>query len=91
MRIIMAVNTTVRVRIDENIKEEASIVLSTMGLTVSDAFRMLLTRIAREKALPFDPLVPNAKTIEAMKAARRGKLITIGSIDNLLTDLNAND
>ncbi|MCC8400256.1 MAG: type II toxin-antitoxin system RelB/DinJ family antitoxin [Rickettsia endosymbiont of Labidopullus appendiculatus] len=87
----MAVNTTVRARIDENIKEEASIVLSTMGLTVSDAFRMLLTRIAREKALPFDPLVPNAKTIEAMKAARRGKLITIGSIDNLLTDLNAND
>ena len=87
----MTVNTTVRARIDENIKEEASIVLSTMGLTVSDAFRMLLTRIAREKALPFDPLVPNAKTIEAMKAARRGKLITIGSIDNLLTDLNAND
>ncbi|MCC8372039.1 MAG: type II toxin-antitoxin system RelB/DinJ family antitoxin [Rickettsia endosymbiont of Pseudomimeciton antennatum] len=87
----MAVNTTVRARIDENIKEEASIVLSTMGLTVSDAFRMLLTRIAHEKALPFDPLVPNAKTIEAMKAARRGKLITIGSIDNLLTDLNAND
>ncbi|WP_250311723.1 type II toxin-antitoxin system RelB/DinJ family antitoxin [Rickettsia endosymbiont of Oedothorax gibbosus] len=87
----MAVNTTVRARIDENIKEEASIVLSTMGLTVSDAFRMLLTRIAREKALPFDPLVPNAKTIEAIKAARSGKLITIGSINNLLTDLNAND
>ncbi|MFP3017825.1 MAG: type II toxin-antitoxin system RelB/DinJ family antitoxin [Candidatus Tisiphia sp.] len=87
----MSVNTTVRARINENIKEEASVVLSTMGLTVSDAFRMLLTRIAHEKALPFEPLVPNVKTIEAMKTARRGKLITIGSIDNLLTALNANN
>ncbi|WP_341752162.1 MULTISPECIES: type II toxin-antitoxin system RelB/DinJ family antitoxin [unclassified Candidatus Tisiphia] len=87
----MSVNTTVRARIDEHIKEEASVVLATMGLTVSDAFRMLLIRIAREKVLPFEPLVPNAKTIEAMKAARSGNLITIGSIDNLLADLNASD
>ena len=87
----MSVNAVVRARIDEHIKEEASVVLATMGLTVSDAFRMLLTRIAREKALPFEPLVPNVKTIEAMKAARSGNLITIGSIDNLLADLNAND
>jgi DNA-damage-inducible protein J len=52
---------------------------------------MLIIRIAREKALPFEPLVPNAKTIEAIKAARRGNLITAGSLDNLLTELNAND
>ena len=87
----MSVNTVVRARIDEHIKEEASVVLATMGLTVSDAFRMLLTRIAREKALPCEPLVLNAKTIKAMKAARSGNLVTIGSIDNLLVDLNAND
>lgn len=87
----MSANTIVRARIDEHIKEEAAIVLATMGLTLSDAFRMLLTRIAREKALPFDPLIPNAKTIEAMKAARRGDLITISSVDNLLADLNADD
>jgi len=55
----MATNSVVRARIDEHIKEEASIVLATMGLTVSDAFRIMLTRIAREKALPFEPLVPN--------------------------------
>ncbi len=42
------------------------------GLTISDAFRMMLMRTMAEKALPFDPLVPNAETIEAMKAARRG-------------------
>lgn len=87
----MSANTIVRARIDEHIKEEAAIVLATMGLTLSDALRMLLTRIAREKALPFDPLIPNAKTIEAMKAARRGDLITISSVDNLLADLNADD
>ena len=59
----MAANAVVRARIDEDIKEEATVVLESMGLTVSDAFRMMLTRVAREKALPFDPLIPNAETI----------------------------
>jgi DNA-damage-inducible protein J len=81
----------VRARVNEEIKEEATIVLSEIGLTLSDAFRMLVIRIAREKALPFEPLVPNAKTIEAIKVARRGNLITASSLDNLLTELNAND
>ena len=66
----MPTNAVVRARIDEQTKEEASAVLAAMGLTVSDAFRMMLTRIAREKALPFEPLVPNATTIAAMKEAR---------------------
>jgi DNA-damage-inducible protein J len=81
----------VRARVNEEIKEEATVVLSEIGLTLSDAFRMLVIRIAREKALPFEPLVPNAKTIEAIKAARSGNLITASSLDNLLTELNAND
>ncbi|MQU09717.1 type II toxin-antitoxin system RelB/DinJ family antitoxin, partial [Pseudomonas helleri] len=59
----MSTNAVVRARIDEHIKEEAAAVLATMGLTVSDAFRMMMTRIAQEKALPFEPLVPNAKTV----------------------------
>lgn len=53
-----------------------------MGLTLSDAFRMLLVRVAKEKALPFEPLTPNAETIEAMKAARRGELVTAGNRAN---------
>ncbi|MEY3393553.1 MAG: hypothetical protein RL498_491 [Pseudomonadota bacterium] len=81
----------VRARVNEEIKEEATVVLSEIGLTLSDAFRMLVIRIAREKALPFEPLVPNAKTIEAIKAARSGNLITASSLNNLLTELNAND
>jgi DNA-damage-inducible protein J len=59
-----------------------------MGLTVSDAFRIMITRIAKEKALPFEPLVPNAETIEAMKEARAGKLKSFNSIDDLMADLN---
>jgi DNA-damage-inducible protein J len=84
-------NTVVRARIDEHVKEEAAAVLASIGLTVSDAFRLMMMRIAKDKALPFEPLVPNAETIEAMKAARRGELVTVGSPADLLKSLNAGD
>ena len=77
-------NAVVRARIDEHVKEEAATVLAAIGLTVSDAFRLMMMRIAKDKALPFEPLTPNAETIEAMKAARRGELATSGSPDRLL-------
>jgi DNA-damage-inducible protein J len=84
----MAPNTVVRARIDERVKKEAEAVLATIGLTVSDAFRLLMMRVATEKALPFEPLVPNAKTIEAIKATRRGELVTAGLPKDLLKKLN---
>ena len=84
-------NTIVRARIDGQVKEEAAAVLASIGLTVSDAFRLMMIRIAKDKALPFEPLVPNAETIEAMKAARRGELVTITAPDALLAGLNADD
>jgi DNA-damage-inducible protein J len=87
----MSANAVVRARIDEQIKEEASVVLAAMGLTVSDALRMMLTRVAREQALPFDPMVPNATTIKAMRDARRGKTTKHKSLDSLMADLNADD
>ena len=87
----MAENSVVRARIDKRIKNEAAAVLAAMGLTVSDAFRLLMVRIAKEKALPFEPLVPNDETIEAMKAVRRGELVTVGSLDKLLANLNEDD
>ena len=82
----MAANAVVRARIDEHIKEQATAVLATMGLTVSDAFRLMLTRVALERALPFEPLVPNAVTVEAMKEARRGGLTSFASVDALMAD-----
>jgi DNA-damage-inducible protein J len=85
----MAANAVVRARIDEHIKAEAEAVLASIGPTASDAFRMMMIRIAKEKCLPFEPLVPNDETIEAMKAARRGELVTAGTPDRLLKKLNA--
>ena len=87
----MTENTIVRARIDGRIKEEAAAVLSAMGLTVSDAFRLMMTRIAAEKALPFEPLVPNAETIEAMMEARKGGGPRFKTVEALFADLNAGD
>ena len=87
----MPENAIVRARINERTKSEASAVLQAMGLTVSDAFRMMMMRIAAEKALPFDPLVPNAETIEAMREARQGGLPRARNVKALLDALNAGD
>lgn len=87
----MAANQLVQTRIDGAIKEEAAAVLAAMGLTVSDAVRLMLTRIAREHALPFDPLVPNATTVAAMMEARAGTLPRANSIEDLKNALHADD
>jgi DNA-damage-inducible protein J len=87
----MAANAVVRARIDEHIKEEATVVLAAMGLTVSDAFRIMLTRIAHEKALPFEPLVPSKKTIQAAKEARSGNVSSFDTVEELMADLDAED
>ncbi|MGY5797225.1 type II toxin-antitoxin system RelB/DinJ family antitoxin [Rheinheimera faecalis] len=86
----MAATAVVRARINEQVKEEASLVLASMGLTVSDAFRILLTRVAQDKALPFEPLIPNEATIAAMKEAREiavARKVRFNSVDDLLDDL----
>ena len=84
-------NHLVQARVDREVKEEAATVLAAMGLTVSDAVRLLLTRVAREKALPFAPLVPNAETIAAMKEARAGNLPRFQDVNCLLDELHADD
>ena len=81
----------VHVRIDRAIKEEAAAVLASMGLTVSGAVRLLLTKVAHEKALPFAPLAPNAATTKAMEEARRGNLPQFDSVEDLFDDLHADD
>ena len=87
----MSTSSVVRARIDEHVKDEAAAVLKSMGLTVSDAFRLLLVRVAAEKELPFEIRTPNRKTIAAMKSARRGKLVTAGKPEDLIASLNEND
>ena len=88
----MSANALVQTRINGTVKAEAAAVLATMGLTVSDAVRLLLTRVAHDKALPFEPLRPNAETIAAMEQARRGEdMKSFDSIAALMADLNAED
>ena len=87
----MAANALVQTRINSTVKAEASAVLATMGLTISDAVRLLLTRVAHDKALPFEPLRPNAETVAAMEEARAGNLEIFDSVEALTADLNADD
>ena len=69
----MAATAFVRARVDEAVKNEAAEVLADMGLTVSDVVRIALTKIAKEKALPFDMRVPNALTAETLAKSERGE------------------
>jgi DNA-damage-inducible protein J len=87
----MAANQLVQTRIDGAIKAEAAVVLAAMGLSVSDAVRLLLTKVAREHVLPFDLLVPNETTIAAMKEARAGNLPRAQTMDELKAALHADD
>ncbi len=87
----MATNAIVQARIDSGVKEEAATALAAMGLTVSDAVRLLLVRVAHDHALPFEPLIPNKETIAAMKQARKGKLQSFKTVKDLMDNLNADD
>jgi len=69
----MAANAFVRARIDGALKEEATAVLASMGLTVSDVVRIVLTRVAKEKALPFDLRIPNKLTVKTLAKSERGE------------------
>ena len=68
----MAANAFVRARIDEDLKNEAASVLAGMGLTVSDLVRITLTKVAREKALPFDMRIPNELTAKTIASSEKG-------------------
>jgi DNA-damage-inducible protein J len=87
----MPATEMVHVRIDKRIKTKAAKTLASMGLSVSDAVRVLLTRVAAEKALPFEVKVPNATTVAAIREARTGKLPSFRKVSDLMADLNADD
>lgn len=83
-----AMNAVVRARIDEDVKAEAEVVLGQIGLTASDAFRLMMMRIVAEKKLPFEPLIPNRTTEAAMRAARIGRLSKPHSAKSFMGALN---
>lgn len=83
----MPANAVVRARIDAKVKVRAAEVLEKMGLTVSDAFRLLLIKVAAEKKLPFEIHTPNAESIAAMQEADRGEGRKFESAEQLLKEL----
>lgn len=84
----MATDTVVRARIDSVTKARATEALQAMGLSVSDAIRLMLLRVADEKRLPFAVQVPNPTTIEAMKELEDDKGKRFESAEELFRDLD---
>ena len=82
-------DTYVRARIDSATKERAASALEAMGLSISDAIRLLMLRVADEQRLPFDVKVPNATTRKAIAELEAGKGKKFDSVDDLMADLNA--
>jgi DNA-damage-inducible protein J len=84
-------DTYVRARIDTATKDRAADALAAMGLSISDAIRLLMMRIADEHRLPFEVKVPNATTRKAIAELESGKGKRFNSTAALLADLNADD
>ena len=85
----MASTTMVHIRVDEKLKREACAALDGMGLSLSDAVRLLLVRVAAEKALPFEIRVPN--TIRAMEDVNVGTLESFESVTALMASIDENN
>lgn len=83
----MSHDTVVRARINSDTKARAAKALQEMGLSVSDAIRLLLIRVADEKRLPFVVQVPNATTAKAMEELDQGKGKRFNGSEKLFQDL----
>ncbi len=86
-------STMVHIRIDETIKQQASETLQAMGLTLSDAVRVFLTRVVADKQIPFDLRAPNSDTLTAMKEADDiavSRMARFSTVDGLINDIEKN-
>ena len=88
---MITADTYVRARIDAITKTRAADALEAMGLSISDAIRLLMVRVADERRLPFEVKAPNAATRKAMAELEAGKGKRFASVDALMTDLHADD
>lgn len=84
-------DTYVRARIDTDTKQRASEALEAMGLSISDAIRLLMLRVAEERRLPFEVRVPSVLTREAIAELESGQGKRFDSVEELMHDLHAND
>lgn len=86
-----AANSLVRARIDRDTKDRAAAVLDDMGLSISDAIRLLMIRVADDRRLPFAIKAPKEKTKRAIVELEAGNGSKLNSVENLMADLNADD
>ena len=77
---------SIRVRVNKQLKTEASEILTSMGLNFSDLMRMALLRLVAERQLPFSTEIPNKETVEAMRAADRGEVTHHESVSAFFRD-----
>ncbi len=82
-------DTYIRARIDSATKERATEALEAMGLSISDAIRLLMLRIVAERRLPFEVKAPTARTRKAIAELEAGKGKRFASVKALMNDLNA--
>lgn len=83
----MRADSVVRARLDRETKDRAAEALREMGLSVSEAIRLLLRRVAEEKRLPFAVQVPNAATVRAMNELNEGRGQRFENVEELFQDL----
>jgi DNA-damage-inducible protein J len=88
---MITADTCVRARIDATTKARAADALEAMGLSISDAIRLLMLRVADERRLPFEVKAPNAATRKAMAELEAGKGKRFASVEALMADLHADD
>jgi DNA-damage-inducible protein J len=86
-----AADTYVRARIDASTKERATAALNAMGLSVSEAIRLLMLRIADEHRLPFEVKAPSTSSRQALAEIKAGKVKSFATVDDLMADLHADD
>jgi DNA-damage-inducible protein J len=84
-------DTYVRARIDTATKKRAGEALAAMGLSISDAIRLLMLRVVDERRLPFEVKAPNATTRKAIAELEAGKGKRFTSPAALMADLNEDD
>ena len=82
---------TVRVDVDQDVRDEAARQLAEQGLTIDETMRIVLEQAAAGCGPDFGALVPNATTIETIEAARRGEVVEIGTPAEALAELNRDD
>lgn len=84
-------SATIHAEVDESLKLKAEAIFADAGLSLSEAFRLLLLRAVEDHTVPFNPLVPNEATKEAMRAVDRGEVVRVGSIEDLMAEFHAQD